>query len=71
MVVISECIKVLDRTMTVNLPKKLDFEEVEVVIMPKNMSASKILSNENMQNIGKIGFDSSSFEDDNEDYSQW
>lgn len=48
-------------------------EEVEVIVLPQSINA---LPNEQnllgqAEQIGKIGFHSHSFVDDDEDYSQW
>ncbi len=50
----------------IELPENFNYEHVEVIIMPKDETEWR-----SEENIGKTGFDSRSFVDDPEDYSQW
>ena len=58
MIAIREYIKVVDHKINITLPEQFNFEEVEVVIMPKNNSDLELSNDEDSQNIGKIGFHS-------------
>ena len=71
MTALREFIKVKNHEINIKLPDDFDYEEVEVVIMPKKEDDYEFWSDEEIDSIGKIGFVSSSFEDDNEDYSKW
>jgi len=62
--------KVKDCMINIKLPEEFEDQEVEVIIMPKE-EEYKFWSDEEIDNIGKIGFISSSFDDDDEDYSKW
>ena len=70
MIAIREFLKVVDHKIIINLPDDFDYDEVEVVVMPKQDDINLWDDNE-VKNIGKIGFHSTSFEDDDEDYSKW
>ena len=71
MTALREFIKVKNHEVNIQLPNDFDYEEVEVIIMPKKEDDYEFWSDEEIDSIGKIGFVSSSFEDDNEDYSKW
>ena len=71
MTALREFIKVKNHEINIKLPDDFDYEEVEVIIMPKKENDYEFWSDEEIDFIGKIGFVSSSFEDDNEDYSKW
>ena len=66
---IREFIKVKNHKVEINLPKNFNYDEVEVIIMPKD--EYEYWNEEESKNVGKMGFISSSFEEDNEDYSKW
>jgi virulence-associated protein VagC len=73
MIAIREYVKVQDHQLHIQLPNDFNFDEVEVLIMPKSSDrvneASKGFSS--FESIGKTGLHSESFVEDNEDYSQW
>ena len=71
MTALREFIKVKNHEINIQLPNDFNYEEVEVIIMPKKEDDYEFWSDEEIDSIGKIGFVSSSFEDDNEDYSKW
>ena len=71
MTALREFIKVKNHEVNIQLPNDFDYEEVEVIIIPKKEDDYEFWSDEEIDSIGKIGFVSSSFEDDNEDYSKW
>jgi hypothetical protein len=70
MIAIREYAKVKDHQLHINLPKDFNFEEVEVIVMPRPPKISDA-DNASLAEIGKIGFHSRSFVTDDEDYSQW
>ena len=69
MVALREYKKVKDSKIVVELPKDFDYKEVEVIILPKD--EYEFWSEDEIERVGEIGFASSSFEDDGEDYSKW
>jgi len=71
MVAIREFMKVRNHKLEIILPNDFNYEDVEVVIMPRENKGWDYWSDEEIQSIGKIGLLSSSFVDDTEDYSQW
>jgi len=68
---IREYKKVINHQVIINLPENFDYDEVEVVVMPKKNIGIQLWNDKETQNIGKIGFYSSTFEADDEDYSKW
>jgi len=71
MTAIREFLKVKNHKIEINLPKDFNYDEVEVVIIPKTEDNFEYWSDEELAHIGKIGLHSSMFENDEEDYSQW
>lgn len=73
MIAIREFLNVVDHQIIINLPDNFDYDEVEAVVMQKKNIIDKTHWNDKeIQNIGKTGFHSGSFEaDDDEDYSKW
>jgi len=71
MTMLREFIKVENHRINIDLPRDFDGEEVEVIVLPKKEDEYEFWSEEEIEKIGKIGFISSSFEDDDEDYSKW
>lgn len=71
MTAIREFIKVKNHKLEIDLPADFNYDEVEVVIMPKSQNNYDLWSENELENIGKIGFDSSAFEEDDEDYTKW
>jgi len=71
MVAIREFMKVRNHKLEIILPNDFNYEDVEVVIMPRENKGWDYWSDEEIQSIGKIGLFSNSFVDDTEDYSQW
>ena len=71
MTALREFIKVKNHQVILDLPVDFDYENVEVVVMPIKDEEWDYWSDEELDNIGKIGFMSDSFEDDDEDYSKW
>ena len=69
MIALREYKKVEDSKIVVELPKDFDYKEVEVIILPKD--EYEFWSEDEIERVGEIGFVSSSFEDDGEDYSKW
>lgn len=70
MIAIREYATVKDHQLHLNLPKDFNFEEVEVIVMPRSvvLHDAKTAS---LTEVSKIGFHSRSFVADDEDYSQW
>lgn len=71
MTAIREFLKVKNNKIEINLPENFNYDEVEVVIMPKAQEDFEYWTDDELENIGKIGLHSSMFEEDNEDYSKW
>ena len=71
MTALREFIKVKNHRIVLDLPKDFNYENVEVVIMPVKEEEWEYWNKKEIDEIGKIGLISSSFEDDNEDYSKW
>ena len=73
MIALREYVKVQDHQLHIQLPNDFNFDEVEVLIMPKSSErATEATSSfSSIQSIGKAGLHSQSFVEDNEDYSQW
>ena len=70
MVALRKYMKVENHELHIRLPDGFDYDEVEVVIMPKNDEID-FWSEDEIESIGKIGLSSLSFEEDDEDYSKW
>jgi len=71
MTALREFIKVKNRQIVLDLPEDFDYENVEVVVMPAKEEEWEYWSEREISEIGNIGLISSSFEDDDEDYSKW
>ncbi len=72
MTAIREFVKVENHELNIKLPDEFDYEEVEVIIMPRAIHEDFIpWSEKELSSIGKIGMHSSLFEEDDEDYSKW
>ena len=71
MTAIREFIKVKNHKLEIALPVDFDYEEVEVVIMPKTEEDFECWTDKELENVGKIGLHSSMLEEDNEDYTTW
>lgn len=69
MIAIRELVKVKNHRINLVLPKDFDYDEVEVIVLPK--AEFDYWSDEEIAQIGKIGQMSQSFEEDGEDYSKW
>jgi len=52
-------------------PKDIEIIKQEKVINDENIINYENWTQEDIENIGKIGLSSKSFVEDNEDYSQW
>lgn len=70
MIAIREYATVKDHQLHLNLPKDFNFEEVEVIVMPR-LALLPGAGSASLADVGKIGFHSRSFVADDEDYSQW
>lgn len=66
MTAIREFVKITNHEIHVKLPKDFNYDEVEVIIMPKPENGYALWSEEELKNIGNIGLESSMFEDDDE-----
>jgi len=53
------------------LPQGFDYTDVEVIVIPRDNDMIMTWSEEELTNIGKMGFNSKSFVDDEEDYTKW
>jgi len=71
MTAIKKHLKLKDNELHLKLPKEFVNKEIEVIIIEKKDDEYEFWSEEEISKIGKIGFISSSFEEDNEDYSKW
>ena len=73
MIALREFVKVKNHQVHIQLPSDFDCDEVEVVILPKENEKEIInkLDFSSVDSIGKVGFNSQSFVEDDEDYSQW
>jgi hypothetical protein len=70
MIAVKKIAKVKNNEINIKLPKEFENMEVEIIILPKEEDY-EFWKEEEINQIGKIGFISSSFEDDEEDYSKW
>lgn len=70
MIAIREYATVKDHQLHLSLPKDFNFEEVEVIVMPRP-AVQPDAKTASLTDVGKIGFLSRSFVADDEDYSQW
>jgi hypothetical protein len=74
-----EIIRPTTKSYNIQIPQEYINTEVEILVLPFSSKKSEKIkeddyefwSDEEIDSIGKIGFVSSSFEDDNEDYSKW
>jgi hypothetical protein len=73
MLAIREYATVKDHQLHIVLPQDFNFEEVEVIVLPRSINALPDEQDllDQTEQIGKIGFHSHSFVEDDEDYSQW
>lgn len=71
MTAIREFTKVKNHQIIIDMPKNFDYEEVEVIIMPRHEQDIASWDHKELLSIGKIGLHSNSFESDNEDYTKW
>ena len=71
MTMLREFIKVENHRINIDLPRDFDGEEVEVIVLPKKEDEYEFWSDKETNSIRKTRFVSSSFEDDDEDYSKW
>lgn len=73
MIALREYVKVQDHQLHIQLPNDFNFDEVEVLIMPKSSdeTTEAYSSFSSIHSIGKTGLHSQSFVEDDEDYSQW
>lgn len=55
----------------IHIPQEYLNKKVKLVLLPIENEDYKYWSEKEIKNIGKIGFISSSFEEDSEDYSKW
>ena len=67
MTALREFVKVKNHEVNIQLPNDFDHEEVEVIVIPKKEDDYEFWSDEEIDSIGKIGFVSSSFEDDEDE----
>ena len=63
--------KVVDHRLCMQLPQGFDYTDVEVIVIPRDNDMIMTWSEEELTNIGKMGFNSKSFVDDEEDYTKW
>jgi hypothetical protein len=70
MIALREITKVYNHQLRLTLPKDFNYEEVEVLIIPR-ASGGALSADDTISDIGRIGFHSQSFIADDEDYSQW
>ena len=74
MIALGEYVKVKDHVINIKLPDDFNYKNVEIVIMPIDENKNNewdSWSEEELDNIGKIGHTLSSFEEDIEDYTKW
>lgn len=58
---IREYLKVKDHKLIFELPENFDYDEVEIIILPRDKKTT-FWSNSEIKKIGKIGFDAKSFD---------
>ena len=68
---IREYVKIINHKLFLELPENLNFEEVEVIVIPMQNYEYQTWNEKEIKNSGKIGFHSKSFVKDDEDYSKW
>ncbi len=69
MIAIREFVKIKNHRIDLLLPQNFHYEEVEVIVLPK--AEFDYWNDEEIEQTGKIGHVSKSFEEDGEDYSKW
>ena len=67
---VREIIKPKSEVYNLHIPKEYIGKEVEILVFP-HKDKYNLWSEKELDKIGKIGFCSDSFEEDNEDYSKW
>lgn len=70
MIALREFAKVSNHQLRITLPSDFNYEEVEVLIIPKAPDTRAPVKS-SLDDIGRIGLHSQSFAPDEEDYSQW
>jgi hypothetical protein len=68
---IREIIKPESEIYNLHIPKEYIGKEVEILVLPCSLEEYRLWSEKELKEIGKIGFCSDSFEEDDEDYSKW
>ena len=68
---IREIIKPESEIYNLHIPKEYIGKEIEILMLPLSLEEYKLWSEKELEEIGKIGFCSDSFEQDDEDYSKW
>ncbi len=68
MIAVKKIARVKNNEINIKLPKEFENMEVEIIILPKEKNY-EFWKEKEINQIGKIGFISSSFEDHEEDYS--
>lgn len=72
---VREIIKPTSESYVLHIPKEYINQEVEILILPFSYKPNAVnyddWSNEELKKVGKIGFNSQSFVEDDEDYSKW
>ena len=71
MIAIREFAVIKDNKLIIDLPNDFNYEKVEVIILPLDEKKYDFWNEKDLEEIEKIGLISSSFEEDNEDYSTW
>ena len=69
---IRETARVINHELRIQLPKTFDYDEVDVIIVPKIQKEPwEGWQNGELDRTGTIGYSSKSFVEDPEDFSQW
>ena len=71
MTALREFVKVENHKIVLDLPHDFNYDNVEIIIMPKQEQEWDYWSDQELKDVGNIGLLSSSFEEDPEDYSKW
>jgi sporulation-control protein spo0M len=70
MIAVKKIARVKNNEINIKLPKEFENMEVEIIILPKEENY-ELWKEKEINQVGKTGFISSSFEGDEEDYSKW
>ena len=71
MLAVREYVEVIDHKLYMQLPEDFNYTDVEVIVIPRDENIYSTWTEDEINDIGKIGLCSKSFDEDTEDYSKW